>query len=63
MRTCMCTVAMYTRASRSDYDDWETVYGNVGWGSNDLVPLLEKVLVALALTRPQSLTAYGSHAD
>ena len=48
----MCTVAMYTRASRSDYDDWETVYGNVGWGSNDLVPLLEKVLVALALTRP-----------
>ncbi|KAI0044619.1 GMC oxidoreductase [Auriscalpium vulgare] len=33
---------MYTRASRSDYDDWETVYGNKGWGSADLAPLLEK---------------------
>ncbi|KAJ7357002.1 GMC oxidoreductase-domain-containing protein [Mycena albidolilacea] len=33
---------MYTRASASDYDDWETVYGNSGWGSKDLIPLLEK---------------------
>ncbi|KAI0043153.1 GMC oxidoreductase [Auriscalpium vulgare] len=33
---------MYTRASRSDFDDWETEYGNTGWGSNDLIPLLKK---------------------
>ncbi|EPQ54594.1 alcohol oxidase-like protein [Gloeophyllum trabeum ATCC 11539] len=33
---------MYTRASASDYDDWETKYGNAGWGSNDLIPLLKK---------------------
>ena len=59
----VCTVALYARASRSDYDDWETVYGNAGWGSKDLIPLLEKVLVAHALSRPRHLTAYGSHAD
>ena len=34
---------MYTRASASDYDDWETVYQNPGWGSSDLIPLLRKV--------------------
>ncbi|KAI0066446.1 alcohol oxidase-like protein [Artomyces pyxidatus] len=33
---------MYTRASKSDYDDWETEFGNVGWGSEDLLPLLKK---------------------
>ena len=37
------TVMMYTRASASDYDDWEKVYENPGWGSNDLIPLLRKV--------------------
>ena len=36
-------VMMYTRGSASDYDDWETVYGNGGWGSKDLIPLFEKV--------------------
>ncbi|CCM05913.1 uncharacterized protein FIBRA_08151 [Fibroporia radiculosa] len=35
--------AMYTRPSASDYDDWETVYGNDGWGSNSLIPLLRKM--------------------
>jgi choline dehydrogenase-like flavoprotein len=34
---------MYTRASASDYDDWERVHGNAGWGSEDLIPLLKKV--------------------
>ena len=34
---------MYTRASASDYNDWETKYQNPGWGSNDLIPLLRKV--------------------
>ncbi|KZT23454.1 GMC oxidoreductase [Neolentinus lepideus HHB14362 ss-1] len=34
--------AMYTRAAASDYDDWETVYGNEGWGYKDLLPLLKK---------------------
>ncbi|KAH9971399.1 alcohol oxidase-like protein [Lactifluus volemus] len=33
---------MYTRASASDYDDWETKYRNPGWGSKDLIPLLRK---------------------
>ncbi|KAI0643101.1 alcohol oxidase-like protein [Trametes meyenii] len=34
--------AMYTRASASDYDDWATVYGNRGWSSAELLPLLRK---------------------
>ncbi|KAH8988749.1 alcohol oxidase-like protein [Lactarius hatsudake] len=34
---------MYTRPSASDYDDWETVYQNPGWGSRDLIPLLKKI--------------------
>ncbi|OCH90856.1 alcohol oxidase [Obba rivulosa] len=33
---------MYTRAAASDYQDWETVHGNKGWGFNDLLPLLRK---------------------
>ncbi|KAF5368003.1 hypothetical protein D9758_004392 [Tetrapyrgos nigripes] len=32
---------MYTRASASDYDDWER-FGNPGWGSKDLIPLSNK---------------------
>jgi len=34
---------MYTRAAASDYDDWEKVFDNAGWGSKDLIPLLKKV--------------------
>ncbi|KAI0066420.1 alcohol oxidase-like protein [Artomyces pyxidatus] len=34
--------SMYMRASKSDYDDWETGYKNPGWGSADLIPLLKK---------------------
>ena len=37
---------MYTRASASDYDDWEKVHENPGWGSDNLIPLLRKVFVA-----------------
>ena len=37
------SVMMYTRAAASDYDDWEKKFGNPGWGSNDIVPLLKKV--------------------
>ncbi|KAH9174550.1 alcohol oxidase-like protein [Lactarius sanguifluus] len=33
---------VYARPSASDYDDWETVYQNPGWGSKDLIPLLRK---------------------
>ena len=33
---------MYSRAMASDYDDWETVHGNTGWGYKDLLPLLKK---------------------
>ncbi|KAK0469586.1 GMC oxidoreductase-domain-containing protein [Desarmillaria tabescens] len=32
---------MYTRASASDYDDWENI-GNPGWGSDDLIPLASR---------------------
>ncbi|KAL0955068.1 hypothetical protein HGRIS_003985 [Hohenbuehelia grisea] len=34
---------MYTRAAASDYDDWENVYDNPGWGSKDMIPLLKKL--------------------
>ncbi|KAJ3514907.1 hypothetical protein NLJ89_g2088 [Agrocybe chaxingu] len=33
---------MYVRPAASDYDDWENVHGNKGWGSKDLIPLLRK---------------------
>ncbi|TFK36631.1 alcohol oxidase-like protein [Crucibulum laeve] len=33
---------MYTRAAASDYDDWETKFGNEGWSSRELIPLLKK---------------------
>ncbi|KAF8338387.1 GMC oxidoreductase-domain-containing protein [Amanita rubescens] len=33
---------MYTRAAASDYDDWEKTFKNPGWGSSDLIPLLQK---------------------
>lgn len=33
---------MYSRAMSSDFDDWETVHGNDGWGSKDLIPLMKK---------------------
>ncbi|KAF7336802.1 GMC-OxRdtase-N domain-containing protein [Mycena venus] len=32
---------MYTRASPSDYDDWESL-SNPGWGAKDLIPLSNK---------------------
>lgn len=49
-------VAMYTRAAASDYDDWETIYGNSGWGSKDLIPLLKKVLTYKTLSTSPKLT-------
>jgi len=33
---------MYTRAAASDYDDWATLHNNPGWGSKELIPLLQK---------------------
>ncbi len=41
------SVLMYTRAAASDYDDWEKAFKNPGWGSADLIPLLQKVLVTI----------------
>jgi alcohol oxidase len=38
---------MYTRAAASDYDDWENIYENPGWGSKDLIPLLKKVFLSM----------------
>ncbi|KAF4617514.1 hypothetical protein D9613_005759 [Agrocybe pediades] len=34
--------AMYNRPAPSDFDDWETMYGNKGWGSKELIPLMNK---------------------
>ncbi|EKM51208.1 uncharacterized protein PHACADRAFT_213078 [Phanerochaete carnosa HHB-10118-sp] len=33
---------LYNRAVASDFDDWEQVHKNPGWGAKDLVPLLRK---------------------
>ncbi|PPR03907.1 hypothetical protein CVT24_008099 [Panaeolus cyanescens] len=33
---------MYTRPAASDYNDWENVYGNQGWGSDSLIALAKK---------------------
>ncbi|KAI8986144.1 alcohol oxidase-like protein [Trametes punicea] len=33
---------VFSRPSASDYDDWESVFGNKGWRTNDLLPLLRK---------------------
>ncbi|KAF7299985.1 hypothetical protein MKEN_01320600 [Mycena kentingensis (nom. inval.)] len=33
---------LYNRPAPSDFDNWETEFGNVGWSSKDLVPLLKK---------------------
>lgn len=59
---------MYTRAAASDYDDWATVYGNRGWSSADLLPLLRKVCDGHGLTRDpkktiRSESAYESHSS
>ncbi|EGO25108.1 hypothetical protein SERLADRAFT_464790 [Serpula lacrymans var. lacrymans S7.9] len=35
-------VVAYARTSASDYDDWEAVHQNTGWGSTVLIPLLKK---------------------
>ncbi|KAJ7770659.1 GMC oxidoreductase-domain-containing protein [Mycena metata] len=33
---------MYNRPAASDFDAWEAEFGNVGWSSKDLIPLLQK---------------------
>ncbi|KAJ6463036.1 GMC oxidoreductase-domain-containing protein [Mycena vitilis] len=35
-------IMMYNRPAASDFDEWETDFGNVGWGSKDLIPMLQK---------------------
>lgn len=42
---------VYTRGAASDYDDWETEYGNTGWGSKHLIPLLKKVQIPVVDVR------------
>ncbi|EJD50220.1 putative methanol oxidase [Auricularia subglabra TFB-10046 SS5] len=34
---------MYTRPAASDYDDWERLYDNPGWGFESLRPLFQKL--------------------
>ncbi|KAJ7019851.1 GMC oxidoreductase-domain-containing protein [Mycena alexandri] len=41
---------MYTRASPSDYDDWEN-FDNPGWGSKDLIPLSNKAVTVEPSTK------------
>ena len=36
----------YVRGAASDYDDW-AAFGNEGWSSNDLLPLIRKVPIFL----------------
>ncbi|KAJ7187783.1 GMC oxidoreductase-domain-containing protein [Mycena filopes] len=33
---------LYNRPAASDFDDWQDEFGNKGWSSKDLIPLLEK---------------------
>ncbi|KAK0201034.1 GMC oxidoreductase-domain-containing protein [Desarmillaria ectypa] len=33
---------LYNRPAASDFDSWETEFGNEGWGSKDIIPLLQK---------------------
>ncbi|KAJ7167198.1 GMC oxidoreductase-domain-containing protein [Mycena crocata] len=33
---------LYNRPAASDFDDWEKEFGNAGWSSQDLIPLLQK---------------------
>jgi alcohol oxidase len=44
-------VTIYNRAVASDFDDWEKVHGNSGWGAKDLVPLLKKVFMRVIHTK------------
>jgi alcohol oxidase len=37
----------YNRPSASDFDDWETEFGNEGWSAKNLIPMLEKVSTSL----------------
>ena len=49
---------MYTRASASDYDDWEKKFKNPGWGSEDIIPLIKKVcIVSIIYLHPCSAAA------
>jgi alcohol oxidase len=43
MLLLMHPVTMYNRAVASDFDDWEQVHKNLGWGAKDIIPLLKKV--------------------
>ncbi|KAJ6552485.1 glucose-methanol-choline oxidoreductase, partial [Mycena vulgaris] len=33
---------IYNRPSASDFDDWESEFGNPGWGAKDKIPMLQK---------------------
>ncbi|KAJ7045930.1 GMC oxidoreductase-domain-containing protein [Mycena alexandri] len=33
---------LYNRPAASDFDDWENEFGNKGWSSKELIPLLQK---------------------
>ncbi|TCD66633.1 hypothetical protein EIP91_001100 [Steccherinum ochraceum] len=35
--------AVYNRGAPSEYDEWETTFQNPGWGSKDILPLLQKM--------------------
>ncbi|KAJ7075522.1 alcohol oxidase-like protein [Mycena belliarum] len=33
---------LYNRPSGSDFDDWETEFGNPGWSAKEMIPMLQK---------------------
>lgn len=50
---------MYTRAAASDYDDWERVHGNPGWGSDILFELLKKACHNLMSPQVPAVTSFS----
>ncbi|KAF8171077.1 GMC oxidoreductase-domain-containing protein [Mycena galopus ATCC 62051] len=35
---------VYNNPAASDFDDWENEFGNVGWSSKELIPMLQKAV-------------------
>lgn len=42
----------YNRPAASDFDEWETEYDNLGWGSKNLIPLVNKVRKSAISSNP-----------
>jgi alcohol oxidase len=40
---------VYNRPAASELDDWENEFGNAGWSSRELIPMMQKVTVVRAV--------------